>query len=187
MMVTHYGYAALLLATIVEGPIATVIGAFLASQGLLDISLVYGVAVAGDLIGDVICYTIGRSGYVMLLPHWRRASVRRRQQVAALGRHFHAHAGRTLLFGKLTHSVGFLVLLTAGAIRIPMPTFLGYNFLGTLPKTALFAAIGFVAGSAYHQINSYIAVISLLIFLIICLGVGHWFRKHATFLEQSNG
>lgn len=188
--ITQHGYAALLLAAIVEGPIATVIGAFLASQGLLDAVLVYAVAVAGDLIGDCICYGIGRSGWIAL----RRTSMGGSQQDGSkhrwrrfltLARRLKTHAGRMLLFGKLTHSAGFLVLLTAGAVRIPVTAFLGYNLLGTLPKSALFMVIGYFFGTAYTEIDSYLAIASCLIFAAICLGAGMWLRKRLLLSEAS--
>ena len=179
--ITSYGYAALFLAAVVEGPIATVIGAFLASLGFLDVALVYAVAVSGDLIGDLLLYAVGRSGW-MPLSAWRRAlSERKQQRLAALKRRFRAHAGGTLVFGKLTHAAGFLVLLAAGAAQVPVATFLGYNLLGTLPKAALFVLIGYFAGAAYTQINSYLWIISAVSFPLICLGIGIYLRRRVAF------
>ncbi len=186
-MVAHYGYAALLAAAVVEGPIATVVGAFLASQGLLDVALVYAVVVVGDLVGDLLCYAIGHSGHAALRARPTEASERRRRQVEALSRRFRVHAGRMLLFGKLTHSAGFLVLLAAGATRVPMTAFFAYNLIGTLAKSALFVAIGYFSGAAYNRIDSYLGAASLLIFLTICLGTGIWLRKHLSTPERSNG
>lgn len=166
--IAHFGYLALFAAAVVEGPIATVIGGFLVSRGLLDVIPVYAVVVAGDLAGDLLCYGIGRSGQIAL-HRWRREwLVHRQRELAILGNRLRAHAGRTLLFGKLTHAPGFLILVAAGAARIPVATFVWYNLLGTLPKAALFLAIGYFAGSAYNRINSYMGAISLLVLLLVC-------------------
>ena len=184
--ITSYGYAALFVAAVVEGPIATVIGAFLASLGFLDVALVYAVAVAGDLIGDLLLYGVGRSGW-MPLGAWRRPlSARNQQRLAALKGRFRAHPGATLVFGKLTHAAGFLILLAAGAARVPVATFLGYNLLGTLPKSAAFMLIGYFAGAAYSRINSYLWIFSAVSFPLICLGIGIILRRHAAF-DQPEG
>lgn len=182
--IANYGYAALFLATVVEGPIATVIGAILASQGFLGVIPVYVIAVSGDLVGDLLYYGIGRSGRISL-PVWRRAlNERHQQRLATLKDSLRAHAGGTLLIGKLTHAAGFVVLLAAGAARVPLAQFLGYNLLGTLPKTAVLVLIGYFAGIAYTRINAYFWVISLMSFPLICIGIFVYLRRRAAF-DQS--
>ena len=57
-----YGYWALFLIAVAEGPIITVIAGFLASRGLLDVALVFAVAFLADLRRDLLLYAIGRSG-----------------------------------------------------------------------------------------------------------------------------
>jgi membrane protein DedA with SNARE-associated domain len=185
LIVIKYGYAALLLATVVEGPVATIIGAFLASQGLLNIAFVYAVSVGGDLTGDLIYYGIGRSGRIAWRPRPSHGFKRRWFRVLTLARQLRTNAGRMLLFGKFTHSAGFLILLTAGAIRVPMTAFLGYNLLGTLPKSALFIVIGYYFCAAYNRLDSYLGVASPLIFIAICIGAGIWLRKRLFVQERS--
>ncbi|HEX8011326.1 MAG TPA: VTT domain-containing protein [Casimicrobiaceae bacterium] len=179
--IASYGYVALLLATIVEGPIATVIGSFLASQGLLDGPLVYAIAVLGDLIGDALFYGAGRIGSLTSLFARSAFIERRRGQLARLATRFRTRPGGTLLFGKLTHAAGFLVLLAAGAARVPMTAFFGYNLLGTLPKAGVFFAIGYLAGAAYARVNSYLGLVSLVAFPLLCLALGIYFRRRLAF------
>jgi membrane protein DedA with SNARE-associated domain len=161
-----YGYGALFVATVVEGPITTVIAGFLASQGLLDGPLVFVIAVIGDLAGDLILYAIGRWGRMP-----RRASLFslvNRRRLAQLRKQFRDSPGKVLLFGKLTHGAGFLFLLAAGAARIRPGIFLFYNFLGTLPKCAFFVVLGYVAGAAYAGIDSYLGAVSAVLFVLVC-------------------
>lgn len=167
-ILAHYGYGALFLVAVAEGPIVTVIAGFLASQGVLDTALVFAVAVTADLTGDLLLYAIGRSGGTTLRA-WRHEPSNR-DRVAIMRRRFRAQPGKALLFGKLTHGAGFLFLLAAGAERIQPTTFLWYNLLGTLPKTAAFLALGYFAGAAYNRINSDLAAASLAVFVLICAG-----------------
>ena len=170
--IATYGYVALFLACVVEGPIATVIGAFLASQGILDIWLVLGVSVIGDLVGDLLYYAVGRSGRFAAVLWWRKPSPRQQWRIRGLKRRFRSHLGKTLLFGKLTHAAGFLVLLAAGAARVPLLPFLWYNLLGTLVKSAVFLLVGGFAGAAYARINAYLGLGSLVVFILICVAAG---------------
>lgn len=171
--ISTYGYGALFLATVVEGPIATVIGAFLASQGLLDTAAVYAVAVSGDLVGDTLLYLLGRSGR---MPR-RLVGTRQRRRLDALQAIFREHPGKTLLLGKLTHAAGFLVLVAAGLTRIRIVPFLGFNLLGTLPKTGLFVLIGYFAGAAYARIDTYLWIVSCALFVCVFLGLALYVRR----------
>lgn len=175
--ISTYGYAALFLATVVEGPIATVIGAFLAAQGLLQVDLVYAIAVAGDLVGDLLFYLVGRSGKLGGHVGWNRLNERRRKRLAVLREQLRAHPAGPLLLGKLTHAAGFLVLLAAGAARVPIVPFLGFNLLGTLPKVALFVLIGYFAGAAYNRIDTYLWIASCALFVVVLLGIGLYLRR----------
>lgn len=176
-VISTYGYAALFLATIVEGPIATVIGAFLASQGLLQVDLVYAIAVAGDLVGDLILYLVGRAGKLGGNGWWKKLDDRRRRRLAVLREQLRANPAGPLLLGKLTHAAGFLVLLAAGVARVPVPRFLGLNLLGTLPKAALFVLIGYFAGAAYNRIDTYLWIASCALFVVVLLGAFMYVRR----------
>lgn len=175
----NYGYGALFLATIVEGPIVTVIAGLLASQGLFDVAVVFVIAVIGDLMGDLILYATGRWGLPTSCT--RLSNLLDRHRIAVLRRRFRALPGKVLLFGKLTHGAGFLFLLAAGAARISLGAFVWYNFLGTLPKCAFFVALGYLAGTAYVRIDSYLGAASAGAFALVCLAAFALRRKlHAS-------
>lgn len=162
---------------IVEGPIVTVLAAFLASQGYLSLAAVYVVVVAADLFGDVLLYLIGRYGKQMLLDRWGHYAGITRARLLLLEVHFQAHGGKTLLIAKFTHSLGFAALLGAGASRMRFGPFMWYNVIGTVPKCLFFLVVGYVLGYAYLQIDSYIIGYSLLVFVIAAIALFYWFLR----------
>ena len=127
---------ALLPLMVIEGPAVTVIAAFLASQDLLDVWAVYAIAVLGDLIGDMLYYAAGRWTLQRLTDRPGRWATRLRQRVAQLAPRIRTRAGAMLLFGKLTHSAGFAVLLAAGAAHVSVRRFLLFNLAGTAAEVA---------------------------------------------------
>jgi membrane protein DedA with SNARE-associated domain len=141
-----YGYAALLPLAVFEGPVATVVAAFLAAQGTFEVGIVYGVVVLGDLIGDMLYYAIGRWPLRCLGTFSGKRAARLHQRIALLAPRIRERAGVMLLLGKLTHSAGFAVLLAAGAAHVPIRRFLLFNILGTLPKSLLLVALGYWFG-----------------------------------------
>lgn len=164
--VAVYGYVALLPLAVIEGPAVTVFAAFLAAQGLLDVGVVYAVVGPGDLLGDVLYYVAGRF-LLQRLVTWHRAwATRLRHRVGVLAQRVRARAGAMLLFGKLTHSAGFAVLLAAGAAHVPIRRFLAYNFLGTLPKSLLFVVIGYWFGRLYLAVQGDLRIAGVIGFLL---------------------
>jgi membrane protein DedA with SNARE-associated domain len=171
-----YGLAALFAAMVLEGPLATVLGAFLAARGLFGLGQIYLLALAADLSGDTLLYILGRLGRIP--PRlWRGTKgLRRRKRALWLQAHLHEHAARLLVTGKLTHALGFLVLIASGAARLPFLPFLGWNLLAALPKTALFTLAGYFGGAFYQHIDFYLWLFSCIAFCGLVIAIGAWVR-----------
>ncbi len=176
------GYGLLFLGAVAEGPLVTVLAAFLASQGEFSVAGVYVAVVLGDLAGDALYYAMGRwcaSGLGGRLGCvWRgRRGVRLRQRVLALREYLSAHPGRVLLLGKLTHSAGFAVLLAAGAARVRPGVYMTYNLLGTLPKSAALMLIGYFFGRFYTTLHAELRLAALAGLAAALLAVGVMWRR----------
>jgi membrane protein DedA with SNARE-associated domain len=162
-----YGYAALLPLATIEGPVVTVFAGFLAAQGVLDIVAVYAIAVFADLLGDLAYYAAGRWMLQRLADKRRgRWAVRLHQRVSALAPRIRTRAGAMLLFGKLTHSAGFAVLLAAGAAHVKLRSFLGFNLLGALPKVLVLVLAGYWFGRLYASLEGDLRIVGLVGFLL---------------------
>jgi len=158
---------------IFEGPIVTVLAAWLLRGSLWDLSAVFLICVAADLVGDAGLYWLGRKAHA-LNPRWRKRLGLREERLSKLVAHFDSHGGKTLTLGKLTHSVGFAVLLAAGASRMAFAPFMGWNLLATLPKTLFFILIGYSFGAAYSAVDSWIFRASVIILALAALGAAAW-------------
>ncbi len=172
-----HGLVLVFLLAMVEGPIVTVLAAYLARLGNMDIVAVFVVVVLADLVGDAVLYVVGRYGHGWLPQRWRARLGLDKKRQDMLDDHFRQSGGRTLLIGKLTHSAGMLVLLAAGASRMRFGPFLLYNLLGTLPKSLFFLLIGYTLGYAYTAIDSYIFRASLTILVLILLAGLYWLLR----------
>jgi membrane protein DedA with SNARE-associated domain len=158
----HYRYLVLFPIMVAEGPIITIIAGLLVSLGYLDLTATYLLAVTADLVGDTLYYCAGRIGTNRFLERWTTRMPDARGQIEKLKGHFDRHVGTTLLMGKLTHGVGGLILLTAGAVRIPFAAFFWFNLLGTLPKSLLLLLVGYYFGHSYRTIGSYLDAVALI-------------------------
>src|SRR5665213_1956806 len=98
-LLEQYGYIALFLIAVFEGPIITIIGAFLASQGYFEILAVYVAVTAADLSGDLIYYGVGRAG-------WRAGRFLHKPPAdfARVERYIAQHGAKVLLVAKYTQT-----------------------------------------------------------------------------------
>src|ERR1700693_5824376 len=72
-LLAHYKYFILFPLAIVEGPILAVIAGFLCIRGFLNPFIVFPVIVIGDIMGDTLCYSLGRwgvPGFIKKIGYW---------------------------------------------------------------------------------------------------------------------
>lgn len=174
-LVAKHGLAVVAPIAVLEGPIVTVIAAWLASRGLFPLWAVALVVIVADLVGDLLFYGLGRWGRGYLPARLLDRFGLGADRLEALAGHFERKGGRTLLFGKLTHSVGFAVLAAAGAGRMKLGQFLWFNLLGTVPKSLFFVGLGYGFGTAYVRIDNWISRLSLVLLAVILAGGASWF------------
>lgn len=177
-LIQTHGLLILAPIAVIEGPIVSVIGAYMAKLGYLNVFAVYAVVVAADLVGDMIFYELGRHGSRILSPKWQHRLRLDDARMEDLKAHFRTKGGRTLVVGKLTHSLGMVVLAAAGAARMNLVSFLWWNLVATIPKSALFVALGYSLGYAYKAIDHYLFRASLVLLLVLIVAALAWWFLH---------
>lgn len=176
----HYRYLILFPIAIVEGPIITIIAGFLASLGYLNIFLAYGIIVIGDLTGDGLWYALGYFSRHRHIGRWGKLFGLTDERIQRLEKHFEKHSGKTLSLGKISHGIGTVFLVAAGAAKMPFWKFIYYNFWGTLVKSLFLILIGYYFGHALTKINSYlefVADIFIAAGLLVALGLFVYSRR----------
>lgn len=170
-LIAQYGLLIIAPIALLEGPIITVISAWMAFSGLLDPLALYVVLVLADLAGDLALYGLGRWGAARVAQRVMRLLGLREGHLRLLSRRFHHAGGRTLAFGKLTHAAGGAVLLAAGMGRMALGSFLWINTALTLIKTAFFMGLGYGMGNAYARIDQWISWTSVGVVIAIGLAL----------------
>ncbi len=163
---TAHGSALILPLAVIEGPIVAIVAGFLAGRGIFAWYVAVPLLVAGDLIGDLIYYAIGRTGASPLGRLRARLGMPRGRGTLTdeLRRGLEQDATRMLLIGKWTHSIGFVVLIGSGAVRVPVPQFLLVNLAAAVPKIALLFGLGYFAGDNYPFFTRH----AIAVILVLC-------------------
>ncbi len=157
-----YGGALILPLSLVEGPFVAILTGFLSAQGYFAWYVAIGLLLGGDLIGDVLYYWLGRSGAAPLARVARWLGVRR-EISPQTQRGLTENAVRMWLIGKWTHSIGFIVLIGSGMLKLPLPRFVIVNVLAAIPKVALLFGIGYFAGDHLPRLERHLVLITTLL------------------------
>lgn len=168
-VISTYGITILAPLAVVEGPIVTIVAAYLASLALLNPYQVFACVVLADLIGDSLLYVAGRVALQKLPTTLRQRLGATPERIDSLVGAFDQQGARMIVIGKLTHAAGFAVLMAAGAARMAFGPFLLANLAATLPKSLVLMAIGYAFGSAHVLIAQWISFGSAILFGVLAL------------------
>jgi membrane protein DedA with SNARE-associated domain len=157
-----YGGVLVLPLSVIEGPVVSVVTGFVTARGYFDWYWALLLLVCGDLIGDLIYYWIGYRGGAPLARIGSYLGLRGGIS-PELRRDLTQHAGKMLLIGKWTHSIGCVVLIGSGMLRLPLPRFLLINLLATIPKSAVLLAVGYFIGQNFPLIEDHVMLATLLL------------------------
>jgi membrane-associated protein len=165
-----HGSVLILPLAVIEGPLVSVVAGFLSATGYVDWYWALLLLVCGDLIGDFIYYWVGRTGWTPVAALGRRCGMRPVLS-ADLKHGLTSNATKMLCIGKWTHSVGGLVLLGAGMLRVPLLKFMVVNLLATLPKSAVLFGVGYFAWAYYVRLEDHLIIGSIGLFLVGLTGI----------------
>ena len=177
-VINDYGILILAPLALIEGPVATLVAAYMASRGLLSLSAVLIIVILADLIGDSLLYAVGRNALTRLSPGLRARFGITPRRVDQCGALFERRGVWVLVFGKLTHVSGFPILIAAGASRMPFAVFMLTNLLATIPKSLTLIALGYFLGSQMDRIADWLSYGSALALILLGVaGLGMYLKR----------
>ena len=165
-----YKYLIIFPISILEGPIITILSGLLVSLGSVNVYMVFLTLIAGDLVGDMIYYIIGRFGRKHFIHRWGHLIGITEDKIIHLEDRFKKHEISILLIGK-TQPIGSVALATAGFVKMPFIKFMSINLIGTIIKTIIFLIIGFYFGKAYMTIDNYLTRGGIIALFVLVIGV----------------
>lgn len=184
------GYWLFFIAAVIEGSLVTTAAGVAAGLGYFSLPLVMLISVAGDLVGDLVYYFIGRSSQTILHSRFFRFFGMTPERVEDLERLIHTHTGKSLILIKLSPLIGPPGLITVGAVRVPFLKFLKITLAITATKAIFFGLLGFVSVKSYLGISkffshgSYVIGAIVLMIAIVHLLYRRYTKRLAVTLEK---
>lgn len=193
-LVSHYGLLAIFVLMVLESaciPVPSEVtmcfGGALASatnhHDRLSFGGVIAVGVAGNLLGSLLGWLLGRFGLMPAATRWGRFLGVRPAHVEAAQKFFTDHKTSAALVGRMLPGVRTFISAPAGAARVPLPSFLFNTLVGCVIWVTGLALLGYELGTHWHVLVRPFAFASLLTFVIVaCLfawSISRRLRKNA--------
>ena len=170
------------LLMVLEGPIASMVGAFLASLGYFNVFVVFFLSVSGDFTGDIILYYMGYFGGRPLLMKVEKFLRVKESLVAKIEDLFKRKGEKIIFYVKATTGLCFVTFVLAGTVRMKLSKFAKFSLLGGLVWSAFLVTVGWFFGYAAEKISRYIEYAGVIIFVgvvIFFIGLTLYKRKQA--------
>ncbi|EAW8145649.1 DedA family protein [Salmonella enterica subsp. enterica] len=177
-LITHYGYAALVIGSMAEGETVTLLGGVAAHQGLLKFPLAAAAVALGGMMGDQLLYLLGRCYGGKILRRFPRYHTKIRRAQKMIQRHPYLFViGTRFMYGFRV--VGPLLI---GASRLPPKIFLPLNIVGALIWALLFTTLGYLGGEVIapwlHDLDQHLRHgVWLILAVVLVVGVRWWLKR----------
>jgi membrane protein DedA with SNARE-associated domain len=181
-LLPYWGYPAMLLFMTVEGPIVTMIAAFLSSLGYFNVFAVFGLSVLGDVLGDMVLYSIGYFGGQRALLRAEKILKIKESIVEKIQEKFRTSGAKIIFYVKATTGLCYITFILAGTARMQLTKFVKYSILGGLVWSSFLVIVGYFFGYAAERISQYIKYAGIIIFagaVLFFIGLTLYKRKQA--------
>ncbi|WP_229071336.1 DedA family protein [Actinoplanes sp. DH11] len=151
---------------------------YLASQGRVNLVLVWIAATLGALGGALLLYWLGRGLGEERLRRWLdKVPLVDADDLNKADRWFEKHARSAVLFGRCAPVVRSLVSIPAGANRMNVAQFALFTTIGSGVWNALFVGGGYALGNRWQDLEKYSQWFDYAIWAFFAVTIGAWAIK----------
>ncbi len=159
---------------------------YAAAQGDMNIVLVILVASLGAVAGALPWYFLGRLFGIKRLKYlsnkFGRWITLNSEDIDLAKGWFDKHGFKAVLFGRLIPTVRTLISVPAGLVKMSVPKFLFFSFIGSSIWTAILALAGYWLGGQHEAVSVYLDPLSN--FVVVAIVVIYIYRV-VTFKKSS--
>lgn len=169
-----WAYAFLALLVLVEGPIATLLGAAASSAGYMNPVAVFAAASVGNLTADLLWYSLGYLGKTEWILRYGRFLNLRQTHIERLRRDIHRHVRKVLLLAKLTASMAVPALIATGLAKVPWRRWFGVVFAAEMLWTGTLVAAGYHFTRYLTQLEAGVQIVAIASVVVLMVLVGRY-------------
>ncbi len=144
------------------------------TQFHLNVVIIALAGAAGNLIGSLIAYEVGRRGGRPLIERWGRFILIRSHDLDRAERFFERRGDAAVFFGRMLPVVRTFISLPAGIAKMPPLRFSVLTLAGSLPWTFALALVGDAVASNWNTVSSDFTYVSVAVLLILVVLIARW-------------
>ena len=172
-LVTHYGYAAVLVGSLLEGETVLLLAGLAASNGHLSFTIVVLLAFCGGTIGDQVLFLLGRRyGSAMLA---RSPSLATRAE--PVKRLIERHQAGLIVGVRFMYGLRLIGPFVIGMSEVRMRKFAVLNMLGAALWAPLIVGIGFVFGQTLSWLIADLGMYEAVALVVVIGAAGFWYWR----------
>jgi membrane protein DedA with SNARE-associated domain len=175
-------YLTLALLSILQGPIALLVGAGAAAAGVINPWWLFLTITLGNLSVDILWFWIGRLGKIDWLLKFRFLKLKM-ETILRLEKSLDAQAPRIVILAKLSSVFVLPVMVAAGLMRLPwkrwFPTLFGIEIL----KNVVLILAGYYSVLSITQFKSWLSILTIA-GLVLSLLIPWFFIRRSIHLDR---
>lgn len=156
--VTHYGYLAVFLGSLVEGETIILTASAFAATGLLRIEYIWLISFSGTLFADQVLFYLGShySDYFTFL------SVAKKDQFKKI---LNAYPKSFILSFRFIYGIRTISPIIIGMLHFPPVKFTFLNVISAFLWATISCGFGFLLGHQTHEHYYFFSIITLILYL----------------------
>ena len=172
-LILKYKYTILFPILVLEGPVATIISGILASPSFkeFNITFLFFFVIFADIFGDTLYYLIGRYAGGKIITRFKKWRGVTDTHETSIQTFFNKYGDVSIILGKITHGIGWPIMMIAGNARVPYKKFIILCASISILKTAFLLAVGYFYVSDFSLLAYYVgsSVATALTVIIVVL------------------
>lgn len=180
-LLTQYGYLAIFLCSIFEGETILTLAGFFIHKGYLYFFPAMLSAACGGMLGDQLCFFLGRYYGSRLLKHFPKLT----PMVEKTDKMLYKHSSLIIILVRFMYGVRIAGPIAIGMSKVPFLRFALFNMIGALLWALLILSFGFIFGESTHWILAkyqhyarLIVIIAIILILLIIMVALYLKQRH---------
>ena len=165
-LIQSYGYPLTFIGALLEGETILTLAGLAAHRGHLAWPVLWPLAAAGGILGDVIYFALGRRYGAELLARWPRFT----PAIERVHRLVHRNPALAVIVVRFLYGVRIAGPVVIGSSKLAWSHYLALNAVGALLWSACWLSAGYALGAAAEQLVGNLAKIERELFLAVLIG-----------------
>jgi len=184
-MISKFGYMGILITMAIESaciPLPSEIimpfSGYLVSTGQFSMLGVTMAGAIGNVLGSLVAYYVGVWGGRPFVERYGPYVLVSRRDLEMADRWFLKYGEAAVLISRMLPVVRTFISLPAGIVRMNVPRFILFSFIGAVPWCYLLAYIGLKLGERWDGLREYFHHLDVVIGVVLVLGFGYFLWSH---------